>query len=61
MGYEPVEGGDQIMVSMSQISLATASERIPGVGSEPTGLTQDDMKALAYGLDAKVTPLKGVK
>ena len=58
MGYEPVEGGDQIMVSMSSIPLGMAQEpAMPSVD----GLTPEDVKALAYGLDAKVLPLKGVK
>jgi len=61
MGYEPVDGGDQIMVSMSQISLGAASERIPGTSAALSELTPEDVKALAYGMDAKVTPLKGVK
>ena len=57
MGYEPVDGGDEIMVGMSSIPLGMARG---GLGN-PDGLTADDVKALAYGMDAKVLPLKGVK
>ena len=58
MGYEPVEGGDQVMVSMSSIPLGMASEpSVPPVDD----LTPDDIKALAYGMGAKVATLKGVK
>ena len=61
MGYEPVDGGDEILVPMSQISLAAASERIPGTSAALSELSPDDAKALAYGLDAKVLPLKAAK
>jgi HK97 family phage portal protein len=61
MGYEPVEGGNEIMVPMSQISLAAASERIPGTNAALSELSADDVKALAYGHEAKVVPMKGAK
>jgi HK97 family phage portal protein len=61
MGYEPVDGGDEILVPMSQISLAAASERIPGTNAALSELSAEDVKAMAYGMDAKVLPLKGVK
>lgn len=57
MGYEPVEGGDEIMVGMSSVPLGVARG---GLGGLPD-LTADDAKALAYGLDAKVLPLKAAK
>jgi HK97 family phage portal protein len=58
MGYEPVDGGDVIMVPMSSIPLGMAQEpAMPPMDD----LTPEDMKALAYGMDAKVLPIKGVK
>lgn len=63
MGYPPVDGGDVLMVPMSSIPLSQAQEPPAPPVSEPSqdGLTTDDIKALAYGLDAKVLPLKGAK
>lgn len=58
MGYEPVDGGDEIMVHMSRIPLNMSRESFPPQLGE---LTTEDVKALAYGLDAKVTPIKGAK
>jgi HK97 family phage portal protein len=46
-GYGPIEGGDVLFVSASEIPLSMASEPLP----EPT-LTPDDIKALAYGTKA---------
>ena len=46
MGYERVEGGDEIMVSMSSMPLGMAQ----GGMDE---LTAEDVKALAYGLSVK--------
>lgn len=55
MGYEPIDGGDTILVGASQISLEDATQPL---GSS---LSRDDAKSLAYGMDSKVTPLKGAK
>jgi len=46
-GYEPIAGGDEILVQSSQISLGMATEP---VSTEP-GLTPDDAKAWVYGVD----------
>lgn len=49
-GYEPISGGDVILVSSSQITLGMAvAEPI----APEAGLTATDLKALAYGLDYK--------
>lgn len=57
MGYEPIDGGDTLFVPMSSLPLGMAT-----APPEPREeLTNEDAKALAYGLDDKVTPLKGVK
>lgn len=57
MGYEPVEGGDEIMVQMSNIPLSMAG----GLGNPSPDLTPEDVKAIGYGHDAKVLPIKGAK
>ncbi len=46
-GYGPIEGGDVLFVSSTEIPLSMASEPLP----EPT-LTPEDIKALAYGSKA---------
>jgi HK97 family phage portal protein len=55
MGYEPVTGGDVIMVAMSSIPLgdALAPPEPPVVPDPPDPLTTDDIKALAYGVNHK--------
>lgn len=58
-GFEPVPGGDVVFVNANQITLAQASQPMEPAPEE--GLTPDDAKALAYGLDGKVTPIKGAK
>jgi HK97 family phage portal protein len=58
MGYEPVKGGDVVMVPMSTMPLGMAQEPVAPPTEE---LTPEDIKALAYGHDAKVLPLKGAK
>jgi HK97 family phage portal protein len=58
MGYQPVDGGDTIMVPMSSVPLGMALE--PPSLPAPD-LTTEDAKALAYGFDSKVTPLKGAR
>jgi HK97 family phage portal protein len=50
-GYEPIEGGDALLVNSSQISLSMATEPLPPMMDVTPQLTADDMKALAYGLD----------
>jgi len=50
-GYEPIEGGDVLLVNSSQISLSMATEPLPPMMDVTPQLTADDMKALAYGLD----------
>ena len=49
-GYEPISGGDVILVSSSQITLGMAVAE--PVAPEP-GLTANDLKALAYGIEYK--------
>lgn len=46
-GYGPIDGGDVLFVSSTEIPLSMASEPLP----EPT-LTPEDIKALAYGSKA---------
>jgi HK97 family phage portal protein len=50
-GYQPVPGGDVVLVNSSQISLGMATDPLPA--PQPDILTPDDMKALAYGLGLK--------
>ena len=50
-GYEPIEGGDVLLVNSSQISLNMATEPLPPLMDVQPELTAGDMKALAYGLD----------
>jgi HK97 family phage portal protein len=45
-GYEPIPGGDVLLVPSSQISLDMAS----APPSDPVELTPEDAKALAYGI-----------
>jgi HK97 family phage portal protein len=52
MGFEPVAGGEVLLVGMSQIPLSMAIEP-PEPAPEPSPLTNDDLKALAYGLERK--------
>ena len=49
-GYEPVPGGDQILVASSQISLSMATEPPDPV---PPELTPEDVKAWVYGKETK--------
>ena len=58
MGYEPIDGGEQLFVPMSNIPLSLASEPIAAPAAPPADdFTVEDAKALAYGLDSKVTPI----
>lgn len=43
-GYDPIEGGDVLMVPMSSISLDAATERLPA-----SEMNVSDIKAIAYG------------
>ena len=60
-GYQPIDGGDVLLVNSSQISLGMATEPLPPtVMPEPPmpadhaeGLTVEDMKAMIYGIEAK--------
>lgn len=54
MGYEPIKGGDEILVPMSSISLSDATG---GLGD----INIADAKALAYGMQARVIPIQGQK
>lgn len=56
-GYAPISGGDTILVSANQISLSAALAPMP----DDAPLSTDDAKALAYGIDGNVTPLRGAK
>jgi hypothetical protein len=47
-GYEPVDGGDTVLVNSSQISLSMA---VSPIQDEPLS-SVDDVKALAYGQKA---------
>lgn len=58
-GYEPISGGDTILVSANQISLSDATA--PIVRDDTGDLSPDDAKALAYGMGDKVTPIRGAK
>ena len=54
-GFQPIDGGDVVLVQSSQISLASAIEPIaplPDVlpGQVPPELTADDVKAWIYGV-----------
>lgn len=54
-GYMPINGGEQILVASSQISLAEATapiERTPDAAAGKTELTVADIKAWAYGAKA---------
>lgn len=61
MGYEPVDGGDVIMVPMSSIPLGDAVAppeplvvpSAPVDQTPPADLTADDIKALIYGVSHK--------
>jgi hypothetical protein len=48
-GYEPVDGGDVILVQSSQITLADAVTPIPAPAPD---LTPEDAKAWVYGAKA---------
>jgi HK97 family phage portal protein len=52
-GYEPIAGGDVILVSSSQITLGMAVADISTPVAPDAGLTASDLKALAYGLEYK--------
>lgn len=43
-GYDPIAGGDVLMVPMSSISLEAATERLPA-----SDMNVSDIKAIAYG------------
>jgi phage portal protein BeeE len=54
-GFQPIDGGDVVLVQSSQISLASAIEPIaplPDVTPDqvPPELTADDVKAWVYGV-----------
>ena len=55
-GYQPIEGGDALLVNASQISLAMATEPIelapPAIQAAPPELTPEDVKAWVYGKKA---------
>ena len=51
-GYEPVPGGDQILVASSQISLSMATDPLAPVDPVPPELTPEDVKAWIYGAKA---------
>jgi HK97 family phage portal protein len=51
-GYEPVPGGDQILVASSQISLSMATDPLAPVDPVPPELTPEDVKAWVYGAKA---------
>lgn len=63
MGYEPIDGGDTLFVPMSSIPLTLANEPPPPIDVTPPedDFTAEDAKALAYGIDSKVTPIKSAK
>lgn len=50
-GYEPIDGGDDVLVPASMLPLSFASEPLPGLGpaEEERGITLDDLKAISYG------------
>jgi hypothetical protein len=47
-GYEPIDGGDTILVQSSQISLGMATEPL----APPADLSPEDVKAWVYGQKA---------